>query len=150
MREIIFRGIRVDNNKWVYGYYFKTPLTDESTGSSSEQGWFFLTGRERHCISHDGCVYQVIASTVGQYIGRQDINNKDIYEGDIIDNEMNSQGIVEFFTNLNWDGGGSIHSGFYIKEWFEYKDECCLSYHDGFDECEIIGNKHENPELLEV
>ena len=32
MREIKFRGKRVDNNQWVYGYYFTTPLTIENFG----------------------------------------------------------------------------------------------------------------------
>ncbi len=82
---------------------------------------------------------------VMQYIGRQDINNKDIYEGD-----FTNHGVVEYNTKLNWDGGGSIHPGFYFKESYDcLGNETELSYHTGFDDCEVLGNIYENPELLE-
>ncbi len=84
-----------------------------------------------------------------QYIGRKDIDNKDIYVGDIIENEMNMIGIVVFCDNLNWDGGGSLHSGYYVKEWMEHGYEGGLSYHDGFDNCKVLGNIYQNSKLLE-
>lgn len=134
MREIKFRGKRIDNNEWVYGYLFI--IWDKH---------YILWGTTNNVPNK----IQVIPETVGQFVGRQDINNKDIYEGDIIINEGHMQGEVEFFNKLHWDSGGSEHSGFYVREWFEYKDEGELSYHDGMDNCKILGNKYENPELLE-
>jgi len=60
-----FRGKRIDTGEWVSGYYFKTPLTDENSGTEPEAGWFFLTGAPRHCIStEDGVVYVVEGDTV--------------------------------------------------------------------------------------
>jgi hypothetical protein len=64
MREIKFKGKRIDNGEWVEGHYFITPLTDEATGSKPEDGWYFLTGRERHCISKNNCVYEIDDSTL--------------------------------------------------------------------------------------
>ena len=84
-----------------------------------------------------------------QFTGLYDKNETEIYEDDVVINEQHGEGKVEFFTNLNWDGGGSVHSGFYVKEWFDYPgDDSCLSYHEGFDGCEIIGNIMENSSLI--
>ncbi len=82
-----------------------------------------------------------------QYTGLKDKNGVEIYEGDI----LGDNAIVEWFTNLVWDGGGSLHSGFYCKKWAEYwheGDPIDMSFHTGFNGVEVIGNIHENPELL--
>ncbi len=80
-----------------------------------------------------------------QYIGSQDVNNKDIYEGD-----FTNHGVVEYNTKLNWDSGGSEHPGFYFREGYDcLGNEAELEYHTGFDDCEVLGNIYENPELLE-
>lgn len=63
--EIRFKGKRADTGEWVSGYYFKTPLTDENSGTDPEVGWFFLTGETRHCIStEDGVVFVVDPESV--------------------------------------------------------------------------------------
>jgi hypothetical protein len=84
MKEVEFGGKRMDNGKWVYGYYFITPLTDESTGSKPEDGWFFLTGKERRCISKNNCVYEVDPETLCEYINYKDLNEEKLYTNDII------------------------------------------------------------------
>ena len=53
-----------EENKWVEGHYLKTPLTDENSGTDPKDGWFFLTGEERHCIVNDGVVFVVIPETI--------------------------------------------------------------------------------------
>ena len=77
-----------------------------------------------------------------QYTGLKDKNGVEIYEGDIT-----SEGVVRWFNDLAWDGGGSSHPGFYFERGIYSNDLC---YHTGFDEdIEVIGNIYENPELLE-
>jgi uncharacterized phage protein (TIGR01671 family) len=113
MRQITFRAKRKDNGQWVHGYYFKTPLTDEATGSKHEDGWFFLTGRERHVISQNGCVYEIDPETLGQETGLCDVNGFLIFEGDII-----SDSRVVWDTNIasfvlidekGWNAGMLYH-----------------------------------------
>ncbi|MBS4040391.1 MAG: hypothetical protein KGZ81_07290 [Flavobacteriales bacterium] len=82
-----------------------------------------------------------------QYTGIKDDNGVEIYEGDIV-KAVNYIGVVEWFDDLKWDGAGSNHPGFYCKEWFEYDDPGELSYHYGFDDCEVVGNIYQNPELI--
>lgn len=78
---------------------------------------------------------------VEQFIGIKDSNGKDVYEGDIT-----HTGIITYVTDLHWDGGGSRHPGFYFEDSSGYNE---LSYHDDLDfTVEVIGNIHENPELL--
>ena len=70
----LYKGTRIDDGKWVYGYYFKTPLTAENCGCDS-----FLSGEQKHCISDsDGAVFEVNYDSIGQQTGKQDENKKDI------------------------------------------------------------------------
>lgn len=63
--KVVFKGKRIDTGDWVEGYYFVSPLTDENSGTTSDMGWFFLTGEKRHCISTEhGVVYVVDADSV--------------------------------------------------------------------------------------
>jgi len=137
MRQIKFRGKKIDNEKWVYGYYFKTPLTDEATGSKPEDGWYFLSGRERHCIAQNNCVYEVIPETIGQYTGLKDNNCKEIYEGDII-RFIKENCIVNFVEDdcaFRVDVNSRISTALRKGHSKDY---------------EIIGNIYENYELLEA
>ena len=132
MREIKFRGKRINIDEWVYGFYFQRNSEDE------RNKWHFI---------HDGehIQYMIKPETIGQYTGLKDKNGKEIYEGDIT-----NHGIVEYNKRLTWDGAGSPHPGFYFKQAYSYGEDGELSYHTGFDDVEILGNIYENPELLEA
>lgn len=86
------------------------------------------------------------------YIGINDKNDNEIYEG-----HVTSEGIVWWHDELQWDGGGSRHPGFYYKDVgkdLEYDgpgnpDVGALDYHRSLDDdVEIIGHIFESPELL--
>ena len=130
MRDIIFRAKAVSTNEWVYGSLIKKPVED----------WI-----EYSIIDEDGDTSIIHEETIGQYICRKDINGKKIFEGDIT-----NHGVVEYNTDLHWDGGGSKHPGFYFRGAYDcLGDGAELSYHTKFDDCEVLGNICENPELLE-
>lgn len=128
MREIKFRGKRVDNGEWVYGWY---------VGYSEAQGYI-----HRDYIDKDE-VWSVDAKTVGQYTGLEDKNGVEIYEGDILHNVTNP--LVDklpFQIEYRVRGGGYC--------WLDENGKEDLFYDVIAEHSEIVGNIHDNPELMEV
>lgn len=151
MEEIKFRGQRVDNKKWVYGYYFKTPLTDEATGSSHEDGWFFLSGRERHCIAQGSCVYEVIPETVGQYTGIDEIYNGDILTADYYPFKDDDK--LNYNAEVYWDKWAlqfCIRLHCVNPNKGGISDGMCEALTEREIKFEKIGNIFDNPELLNI
>ena len=125
MREILFRGKRVDNGEWVYGYYCHVGYT----------------GSEKHYIipTYASAFYEIeiVPETVGQYTGLNDKNGRKFFEGDIV-KYRDCIGVVE------WDLG---RSRFMVT--FGGTDNV------GFGQInlsviEIVGNIHDTQKLLEV
>lgn len=84
MREILFRGKRVDNGKWITGYYFHYETCHEH---------FIITD-----MSYDmPDMEQVIPETVGEYTGLTDKNGKKIFEGDIVES---TNGMFDIDTTI--------------------------------------------------
>lgn len=80
--------------------------------------------------------YAVIPNTIGQFTGLLDKNGKEIYEGDIVKYIGNEIGDV--FTNeIKYDGAG-----------FNPLDAIYWMSDIENTECEVIGNIHDNPELI--
>ena len=163
MREILFRGKRADNGEWVYGRL----LADDVIVPKGQE---FET-EDIYIIADNLMGFTVIPETVGQYTGLTDKNGKKIFEGDIIEYEHELGGYLQFEIGEDykprrshscyWDDEQYLHyKRNYAVEWKE-KDarwilrngsdqhdlrRISLTMHNGT----IIGNIHDNPELLKV
>ena len=129
MRDILFRGKRLDNGVWIEGFFVekKYPLLESDVCSA-----FILAQHGDSFVW-----YPVDPSTVGQYTGLNDKNGEQIFEGDI----------------LTVDG----EDGFFVLEFqedtarFVMSGDSIVVDFDNFWSCEVevMGNIHDNPELLE-
>lgn len=150
MREILFRGKRKDNGEWVYGDLFNNYNYKKFIGEliiNDYKG----AACDRYEIGTS--IEECITSTVGQYTGLTDKNGKKIFEGDMIkpfDDEIDKM-VVEFchgqfllclygergyMAEYGWEESGNYGC---------FEAEPLSSYGD---DIEIIGNIHDNPELL--
>lgn len=147
MREILFRGKRKDNGKWVEGNLVR---------DAKRQRYFIthllITIPSGHHIEDE---YEVIPETVGQYTGLKDKDGRKIFEGDVtqIDNEPG--GAWHFPKRYEICYEGEITGAFTHR--VINKSHACYGYafadpEDGMlpTWMRVIGNIHDNPELLEV
>ena len=138
MNNYKFRGKTTEHGEWVYGFYIE--------GLSS------YTGDIKYCIVQkdenigDYTEFtNILPETVGQWTGLLDKNGKEIYEGDII-KKRTSISLVS--NDFFYDACDFLYKGFFlekIKSAYGY----CLEFDKTNPEYEIIGNKIDNPELLE-
>lgn len=137
MREILFRGRQTDKEKWIYGVPVK--------GASADESEILIIESVFECDEYAcrGCEFTpVIPSTVGQYTGLTDKNGRRIFEGDIVAGaliwqEKRKNGLVAFkygSFGLMWYRGG-------VEQFNAFTSMCNIEY-------EVIGNIHDNPELL--
>ncbi len=133
MREILFRGKRKDNGEWIEGYYV-------CLGNYH----YILTGKLDVAKGYPDFVhYNVIPETIGQYTGLQDKNGTKIFEGDIAIIHSPNIGDDEGYFIIVWDDDSTR---------FVLRGETLECDFEDFysTEIEVIGNIHDNPELLEV
>jgi uncharacterized phage protein (TIGR01671 family) len=134
MREILFRGKRRIDRSWNYGDLVH--CTDRLAAVSDEQGNFV----------------NVFPETVGQYTGLTDKNGKKIFEGDVLKISRLSDGTGRYyFPPLDYPVNVIVKWDFCAWMW---ETLCADKRYIGFPEawchyvCEVIGNIHDNPELL--
>ena len=140
MREILFRGKRLDNGEWVY--WNGIGLVTTHTGK-----YYKAVVRRRYGETYFYHAYQLMGlvdkNTIGQYTGLKDRNGKRIFEGDIVHcvARIDDANCVVIFED------GEFR---FVPE-RNYKTYTTgMGYHAlrCFDK-EIVGNIHDNPELLE-
>lgn len=134
MREILFRGKRVDNGEWLYGWYEMYPFARFPVRSC-------IIPRENAkggCYEH----VEVDPATVGEYTGLQDKNGNKIFDGDIISAPYWRGRKVEMMKGLI-----EFSKGAFSVVW---QDTMYGKHFAGYvADMEVIGNIFDNPELWE-
>lgn len=143
MREIKFRGktkhnIAVADGKWAFGslvnnlfckHPSKIPVCQMIRMGNDGDCWEDVINDEEESLT------EVDPETVGQFTTRYDINGNEIYEGDILQPEVGEPGVVYYY-----------HYKF-ILIYPNYDN--AVSEVFSFEKTNIIGNVHDNPELID-
>ena len=145
MREVLFRGKRVDNGEWITGNYVKAGYHWHKYGKHED--WIVTSA-----IQNGGFINlcgrgAVIPETVGQFTGLTDKNGVKIFEGDILkvsydDGTAYTTEVYAYGSTLCVDIEGEDYDctaiDFAVDIW---KHNCC--------KWEVVGNVYDNKELLE-
>ena len=138
-RDIRFRGKRISNGEWLYGDL----MQDDVNGCCI------------YPLKNKG-LKQVLCCTIGQFTGLYDKNGKEIYEGDILRGDeypFNCDGVDNYFAEIVWADNvcgfyrithkkpNSTVRGISHGNWEQLDEDDIKSF-------EVIGNIHDNPELL--
>jgi uncharacterized phage protein (TIGR01671 family) len=142
MRDYKFRGKRVDNGEFVHGDLRQ----DKDLGTTYINGWNYwsdnIAGLQRDTFEHE-----VIPESVGQFTGLHDIEKSEIFDGDIIDGSYTnpmSGGLVKRCYLVVFENGCFI-----AKQIGKSPYGDTLLYFVNH-KCKVIGNKFDNPSLLEA
>jgi uncharacterized phage protein (TIGR01671 family) len=144
MRQILFRGFNRKNNVWLYGFY--------------------LQNRKAHFIAPDEFAtgktwddYEIDPETLGQFINRKDKKGNDIYDGDILYVEFSDGS--NSYSLIGWNEKQmcwgcmdryAYQSSIEVCDFAEFNGYVLNAYLREALICKVVGNVHDNPDLLKT
>jgi uncharacterized phage protein (TIGR01671 family) len=152
MREILFRGKRSDG-EWAFGSLLKVTFDGTTYNLIFADNFLFVFGQAK-AMEHAA----VIPETVGQFTGLTDKNGKKIFEGDLLNGFQypfyrSESDEHNYFAEVIWFDGNCAF-GLYTHKHPTAKVKGISAGNADFiedfnsDDWEVIGNIHDNPELL--
>lgn len=158
MREILFRGKRVDNGEWVVGSLIKDVFYHVGDPNSIPY-ILSVEGIEYDCwedFDDEHGLYEVIPETVREYTGLKDKKGNKIFEGDILRSDnypFNFDGFDNYYAKVVWFSDSPAFGIVTCKNPKSSVNGLSDGNTDFIEEnelssFEIIGNIHDNPELL--
>lgn len=131
IENIKFKAKRLDNGKWVCGYYY------EENGNT-----YIIEDRQKDSVLNRKEAVLIEPSTVCMYTGLKDCEGNELWEGDILEGEPNCE--IVFFKGtfatrfINYNGEECVDPlHYFIKE-------------DGTVECKVIGNIYEQKRTMRI
>ena len=130
MREILFRGKRIDNGEWIEEHYLRKEV-------------HFIFQTDKHNTWR--CV-EIVPETLCQFTGLCDKNVNRIWENDIV-NYNGKYASIKFGMYCSSSGYGNYNLGFYV----DFPGETLYRKELGYwhEKVEVVGNIFDNPELLQ-
>lgn len=167
-RTIEYRGKSKKGRKWVYGGYFRhitrqvAPLGDTLT-EQDVQDLIFIDGSADWNMPQEIRCKEVDYKTVGRYLEMKDNHNNKIYEDDIVEftcDESKERYLLYFNKELSCmsviNANKVSYNGidYYSCDdiLFPFDDFCFMMQnpYGDYSDIRVIGNRHDNPELLTV
>ena len=134
MREILFRGkTQIPCGKWIYGSLITDYPCCKNEVDETVKFHYIVDGTTKQLKN-----VSVVPETVGQYTGLTDKNGTKIFEGDIVKCKDHLEAKpFEFQGYIDFKNGSFVIVGDFMTHyrWLDY-------------EVEVIGNIHDNLELL--
>ena len=145
MRDILFRGKRIDNQEWEEGYYVCL---------NGAEHRIYDGFAETDCGDFYPDWWKVDPATVGQFTGLTDKNGQRIFEGDILQ-VVGRDGVIDHciigYGKHEALGTNRTAVGFFLywkSDKKQYHKHANLTYWIEIREAVCVGNIHDNPELL--